>query len=124
MSTATSTSPRPGGPERAHLFPDQARGVLQAVRHLRRPGTRGLYVSATGTGKTLASIRIAEGLDARMVLFVVPTLDLAVQTALAWRADGRTEHMLIVSSMDSSGHDALVTHRVGSTGDFRALAGL
>lgn len=98
--------------------------MRRAVRHLRRPGTRALYVSATGTGKTLVSIRIADALDARLVLFVVPTLDLAVQTALAWRADGHGEHMLIVSSMDASGHDALVAHRVGSTGDFRALAGL
>ncbi|MDQ0836114.1 superfamily II DNA or RNA helicase [Streptomyces achromogenes] len=31
------------------------------------------------------SIRVADGLGARLVLFVVPTLDLAAQTALAWR---------------------------------------
>jgi superfamily II DNA or RNA helicase len=124
MSTAVLPSSWPGRPERAQLFPDQEQGVRRAVRHLRRPGTRALYVSATGTGKTLASIRIADELGARLVLFVVPTLDLAAQTALAWRGDGHTEHMLIVSSMDASGHDALVAHRVGSTGDFRALAGL
>ncbi|WP_405933741.1 Helicase associated domain protein [Streptomyces sp. NBC_00827] len=124
MSTAVLTPSWPGRPERAQLFPDQEQGVRRAVRHLRRPGTRALYVSATGTGKTLASIRIADELDARLVLFVVPTLDLAAQTALAWRADGHTEHMLIVSSMDASSHDALAAHRVGSTGDFRALAGL
>ncbi|MER6781165.1 MULTISPECIES: Helicase associated domain protein [unclassified Streptomyces] len=124
MSTAALTPPLPGRLERADLFPDQVQGVKRAVRHLRRPGTRGLYVSATGTGKTLASVRIADGLDARLVLFVVPTLDLAVQTALAWRQDGHTEHMLIVSSMDASSHDALVTHKVRGVGDFRALAGL
>ena len=33
------------------------------------------------------SIRVADGLGARLVLFVVPTLDLAVQAALAWRRD-------------------------------------
>jgi superfamily II DNA or RNA helicase len=38
-------------------------------------------VSATGTGKTLVSIRVADELGARLVLFVVPTLDLAAQTA-------------------------------------------
>ncbi|MFF2205496.1 DEAD/DEAH box helicase family protein [Streptomyces sp. NPDC058145] len=58
-------------------------GRLRLARHLRRPGTRGLYVSATGTGKTLVSIRMADELDARLVLFVVPTLDLAAQTAMA-----------------------------------------
>ncbi|MER7183599.1 Helicase associated domain protein [Streptomyces hyaluromycini] len=106
------------------LFPRQAEGVRRTVRHLRRPGTRGLYVSATGTGKTLVSIRVADELQARLVLFVVPTLDLAAQTALAWRADGHTEHMVIVSSMDASGHEALTAARVGSTGDAHALAAL
>ncbi|NEC91716.1 DEAD/DEAH box helicase family protein [Streptomyces sp. SID12501] len=124
MSTAVLPSSWSGRPVRAVLFPDQVRGVARAVRHLRRPGTRALYVSATGIGKALASVRIADALQARLVLFVVPTLDLAAQTALAWRADGHTEHMLIVSSMDASGHDALAARRVGSTSDYRALAGL
>lgn len=127
MSTSARPAPtvrRPGPADRAVLFPRQAEGVQKAVRHLRRPGTRALLVSATGTGKTLMSIRVADTLDAKLVLFVVPTLDLAVQTALAWRADGHLEHMLIVSSMDASGHDALVAHRVGSTSDSPTLAGL
>lgn len=87
--------------------------------------TRGaLYVAATGTGKTLVSIRVADELAARLVLVVVPTLDLAVQTALAWRADGHLEHMVIVSSMDASAHDALAARRVGSTSSSDALAAL
>jgi hypothetical protein len=98
--------------------------VWKAARHLRRRGTRALLISATGTGKTLMSIRIADALDARLVLFVVPTLDLAAQTALAWRADGHREHMVIVSSMDTSGHEVLAANAVGSTVDFRTLAGL
>lgn len=89
--------PRPG---RARLFPDQAEAVERLVRHLRRAGTRGLFVSATGTGKTLVSIRTADGLGARLVLFVVPTLDLA---ALTWRRDGHLEHLVIVSSTHSAG---------------------
>ncbi|MFD9132840.1 DEAD/DEAH box helicase family protein [Streptomyces bottropensis] len=88
--------PRPGRPERARLFPDQAEAVERLVRHLRRAGTRGLFVSATGTGKTLVSIRTADELGARLVLFVVPTRDLAAQTALAWRRDGHLEHLVIV----------------------------
>ena len=116
--------PRPGRPERARLFPDQAEAVERLVRHLRRPGSRGLFVSATGTGKTLVSIRVADGLGARWVLFVVPTLDLAAQTALAWRRDGHLEHMVIVSSLDTSGHDGLVAARVMSTTDPHALGGL
>ncbi|WP_037622751.1 DEAD/DEAH box helicase [Streptomyces aureus] len=116
--------PRPGRPGRARLFPDQAEAVSRLARHLRRPGTRALYVSATGTGKTLVSIRLADELDARLVLFVVPTLDLAAQTALAWRRDGHLEHMVIVSSMDVEGRSDLVAAHVMSATDPRTLAAL
>ncbi|MEV6182266.1 Helicase associated domain protein [Streptomyces sp. NPDC052015] len=115
--------PRPGRP-RAVLFPDQAEAVERLVQHLHRPGTRGLFVSATGTGKTLVSVRVADGLGARLVLFVVPTLDLAAQTALAWRRDNHLEHMVIVSSLDTSGRDDLVAARVMSTTNPHALGGL
>ncbi|MEV5477862.1 Helicase associated domain protein [Streptomyces sp. NPDC052207] len=106
------------------LFLDQAEAVSRLARHLRRPGTRALYVSATGTGKTLVSIRLADELDARLVLFVVPTLDLAAQTALAWRRDGHLEHMVIVSSMDVEGRSDLVAAQVMSATDPRTLAAL
>ncbi|MGW7639114.1 Helicase associated domain protein [Streptomyces decoyicus] len=116
--------PRPNGQDKRPLFPDQAQAVQRVVKHLRRPGTRGLLVAATGTGKTLVSIRVADELDARLVLFVVPTLDLAAQTALAWRRDGHGEHMVIVSSMDAGGREDLVAARVGSTSNAPALAAL
>ncbi|MFK0264229.1 Helicase associated domain protein [Streptomyces angustmyceticus] len=116
--------PRPGGPNKRPLFPDQVQAVQQAVRQLRRPGTRGLYVAATGTGKTLVSIRVADELDAHLLLFVVPTLDLAAQTALAWRRDGHGEHMVIVSSMDTAGREDLTAARIGSTANPQALASL
>ncbi|MFC9319029.1 Helicase associated domain protein [Streptomyces nigra] len=116
--------PRPGRPERSRLFPDQAEAVERLARHLRRAGTRALFVSATGTGKTLVSIRVADALGARLMLFVAPTLDLAAQTALAWRRDEHLEHMVIVSSMDTSGRDDLVAARVMSTTDPHALGGL
>ncbi|MGW4034530.1 DEAD/DEAH box helicase family protein [Streptomyces sp. NPDC004838] len=48
--------------------------VERLVRHLHRPGSWGLFVSATGTGKTLVPIGTADALAARLVLFVVPTL--------------------------------------------------
>ncbi|MER7812949.1 Helicase associated domain protein [Streptomyces sp900116325] len=111
-------------PERPLLRPDQVQGLGAVVRHLRRPHRRALYVAATGTGKTLVSIRAADELAARLVLVVVPTLDLAAQTALAWRADGHLEHMVIVSSMDASAHDALAARRIGSTSSSDALAAL
>ncbi|MEU6033002.1 Helicase associated domain protein [Streptomyces tauricus] len=116
-----TTSPTPQGP-RASLYRHQEEGLRRTARHLRRPGSRALYVSATGTGKTVVASRLADALAARLVLFVVPTLDLAAQTALAWRADGRSEHMVIVSSMDASGHDSLVAAHVTSTSQTRTLA--
>ncbi|MGJ3558005.1 DEAD/DEAH box helicase family protein [Streptomyces sp. INA 01156] len=106
------------------LRADQERGLEAVVRHLRRPHSRALYVSATGTGKTLVSIRAADALKARLVLVVVPTLDLAAQTALAWRRDGHQEHMVIVSSMDASAHDVLAARRIGSTSNSQSLAAL
>ncbi|MFF5826055.1 Helicase associated domain protein [[Kitasatospora] papulosa] len=122
--TVVAATAAPGRPEKRALFPDQVEAVTRVARHLRRPGTRGLFVAATGTGKTLVSIRVADELQARLVLFVVPTLDLAAQTALAWRRDGHTEHMLIVSSMDAAGRDALVAARVMSSKDPVTLAAL
>ncbi|GHD35478.1 helicase [Streptomyces violarus] len=121
---AQATLPAPHDRTKRPLFPDQAEAVERLVRHLRRAGTRGLYVSATGTGKTLVSIRVADELGARLVLFVVPTLDLAAQTALAWRRDGHGEHMVIVSSLDTAGREDLVAARVMSTSDPYALGGL
>lgn len=122
--TVVAATTAPGRPGKRTLFPDQVEAVSRLARHLRRPGTRGLYVAATGTGKTLVSIRVADELRARLVLFVVPTLDLAAQSALAWRRDGHHEHMVIVSSMDASGRDSLVAARVMSSTDPVALAGL
>ena len=120
----TVVAATPGLPEKRALFPDQVEAVSRVARHLRRPGTRGLYVAATGTGKTLVSIRVADELKARLVLFVVPTLDLAAQTALAWRREDHTEHMVIVSSMDAADRDALVSARVMSSNDPVTLAAL
>ncbi|GAA1545371.1 hypothetical protein GCM10009730_63080 [Streptomyces albidochromogenes] len=77
------------------LFPDQVRGRDAVVRHLRRPGTRAQYISATGTGKTLVAIRVALALRARLTLVVVPTLDLAAQTALAWRLPASHDHCVV-----------------------------
>ncbi|MEV7691532.1 DEAD/DEAH box helicase family protein [Streptomyces bungoensis] len=106
------------------LLPDQVHAVERLAWHLRRPGTRALFVPAAGTGKTLVSIRVANELDARLVLFVVPTPDLAAQTALAWRGDGHNGHMVIVSFLDTNVREDLVAVRVMSTTSPHALGGL
>ncbi|MGW3248619.1 Helicase associated domain protein [Streptomyces sp. NPDC001070] len=120
MSTAIPAVSGLTGP--TVLRPDQQAGLDRAVRHLYRPGTRGLYVSACGTGKTLVGIRLAGTLGSQLTLVVVPTLDLIAQTALAWRRDGRTEAMVAVCSMDTRAHPGLAEANVGSTGDATGLA--
>lgn len=105
------------------LHADQQQALRKILKHLNRPGTRGLYVSATGTGKTLVASRAAHQL-ARRLLFVVPTLDLAAQTALGLRHDGHREPLVIVSSMDAVAHDALSTAHIASVTDYRLLASL
>ncbi|MFI0716363.1 Helicase associated domain protein [Streptomyces inhibens] len=124
MDGMVTSEPAHRSAPRPELRPDQVEGLKAVVRHLRRSGTRALYVSATGTGKTLVAIRAADELTARRVLVVVPTLDLAAQTALAWRRDGHSEHLVIVSSMDTAAHDALAARRIGSTNNSQALAAL
>ncbi|MGW2402599.1 Helicase associated domain protein [Kitasatospora sp. NPDC001664] len=122
LATATATSPP--AVERRRPRPDQQAGIAAAARQLRRAGSRATVVSACGTGKTLIGVRVAEEVGARRVLVVLPTKDLAVQTALAWRADRRREPMLLVSSMDAGGSTDLKAANVGSTGDFTRLARL
>ncbi|GJF25898.1 hypothetical protein SHO565_64620 [Streptomyces sp. HO565] len=92
-------------------LPDQVESAERLVRHLCRPGSRGAICVGDGDRQTLVSIRVAYGLEARLVLFVVPTLVLAAQTALVWRRDhhldprrpGRGPQMLL-ALMKAVGH--------------------
>ncbi|MFI6340972.1 Helicase associated domain protein [Streptomyces sp. NPDC050535] len=110
-------------PKPLSLYEDQQEALSRILKHLHKPGTRGLYVAATGTGKTLVASRAAAQL-ARRLLFVVPTLDLAAQTALALRRDGHRGPLVIVSSMDAAAHGALAAARIVSVTDYRLLASL
>nr|WP_329868384.1 Helicase associated domain protein [Streptomyces sp. SP18CS02] len=110
-------------PKPLPLHKDQDEALRRILKHLHRTGTRGLYVAATGTGKTLVASRAAHQL-ANRVLFVVPTLDLAAQTALALRRDGHHGPLVIVSSMDAAAHDVLSAQHIASITDYRLLASL
>ncbi|MFE3884906.1 Helicase associated domain protein [Streptomyces lydicus] len=118
---------KPSSRRRRHkpipLHEDQEEALRRILKHLHRPGTRGLYVAATGTGKTLVASRAAHQLAHRL-LFVVPTLDLAAQSALALRHDGHHEPLVIVSSMDAAAHDTLSAQHIASLTDYRLLASL
>ncbi|MFF7975927.1 Helicase associated domain protein [Streptomyces sp. NPDC007905] len=69
---------------------------------VRAQGARGTIVSATGSGKTITAAACAlESFPAGRVLVTVPTLDLLVQTAQAWRAVGHRAAMVAVCSLES-----------------------
>ncbi|MEU2249768.1 Helicase associated domain protein [Streptomyces sp. NPDC019224] len=119
--TTTPPGPRTATPRRV-LRPDQQAAVDSGARGLRKPGTRGHMVSACGTGKTLIALRTAEALDVRFLLVVVPSRDLIGQWAAAARADGRTESLMAVSSLNADKHPALAEAGASSTGSGEYLA--
>jgi superfamily II DNA or RNA helicase len=65
-------------------------------------GARGTIVSATGSGKTItAAVCALECFPGGRVLVTVPTLDLLVQTAQAWRLVGHRSPMVAVCSLEN-----------------------
>ncbi|MFF0117171.1 DEAD/DEAH box helicase [Streptomyces prasinus] len=65
-------------------------------------GARGTIVSATGSGKTIMAAACAlECFPGGRVLVTVPTLDLLVQTAQAWRLVGHRAPLVAVCSLES-----------------------
>ncbi|MEV3958403.1 DEAD/DEAH box helicase [Streptomyces albogriseolus] len=65
-------------------------------------GARATIVSATGSGKTIMAAACAlESFADGRVLVTVPTLDLLVQTAQAWRAVGHRAPMVAVCSLEN-----------------------
>ncbi|MFJ5712885.1 Helicase associated domain protein [Streptomyces sp. NPDC093105] len=65
-------------------------------------GARAAIVSATGSGKTITAAACAlESFAEGRILVTVPTLDLLVQTAQAWRAVGHRAPMVAVCSLEN-----------------------
>ncbi|MFE9137534.1 Helicase associated domain protein [Streptomyces sp. NPDC007355] len=65
-------------------------------------GARGTIVSATGSGKTITAATCAlKSFANGRILVMVPTLDLLVQTAQAWRAVGHRAPMVAVCSLEN-----------------------
>ncbi|MEV6766927.1 Helicase associated domain protein [Streptomyces sp. NPDC051105] len=65
-------------------------------------GARGTIVSAPGSGKTITAAACAlECFPSGRILVTVPTLDLLVQTAQAWRAVGHRSPMVAVCSLEN-----------------------
>ncbi|MGW5658367.1 Helicase associated domain protein [Streptomyces humi] len=96
------------------LRPHQVEAVDAVLRHLSEQpgqgippeGLRTQVIAATGSGKTLIGVAAADRMSARRVLVLVPTLDLLLQMAAAWRQGGRRGAMIGVCSLrgaDSQG---------------------
>ncbi|MFP8962580.1 Helicase associated domain protein [Streptomyces nanhaiensis] len=67
-----------------------------------KEGARATLVSATGSGKTITAAAAAlECFPRGRILVMVPTLDLLVQTAQAWRRVGHRGPMVAVCSLES-----------------------
>ncbi|MCX5009157.1 Helicase associated domain protein [Streptomyces sp. NBC_00638] len=89
------------------LRPHQMEAVDSVLRVLSEPfggrmpsdGLRTQVIAATGSGKTLIGVESANRLSARRVLVLVPTLDLLMQMAEAWRLGGRRGAMVGVCSL-------------------------
>ncbi|MEU6603180.1 DEAD/DEAH box helicase [Streptomyces flaveolus] len=65
-------------------------------------GARATIVSATGSGKTITAAACAlECFPGGRILVTVPTLDLLVQTAQAWRLVGHRAPMVAVCSLEN-----------------------
>ncbi|MFI0976438.1 Helicase associated domain protein [Streptomyces sp. NPDC021093] len=108
------------------LFPHQKEAVDAVLRALQVPadgvmpseGLRTQVIAATATGKTRIAAAVAQQLRALRVLVLVPSLDLLVQTAKAWRAAGRTGAMVGACSLPASKSEG-----VPCTTDAAELAG-
>ncbi|MFD5522280.1 DEAD/DEAH box helicase family protein, partial [Streptomyces sp. NPDC127066] len=89
------------------LRPHQVEAVDSILQALSDPpggrmpaeGLRTQVIACTGSGKTLMSVETAIRLSARRTLVLVPTLDLLLQQAAAWRLGGRRGAMVGVSSL-------------------------
>ncbi len=77
--------------ERKRPFPHQKEAIGKVTSGLAQEGSRGKLIMACGTGKTFASLRIAEELarGGGRVLYLVPSLALMSQTVREWTADTR-----------------------------------
>ena len=77
---------RPRRPARKKPFPHVQEAIRATVKGFK--GTdRGQLLMACGTGKTLAAMWIAERLDSKRTLILVPSLSLLAQTLREWSAN-------------------------------------
>jgi superfamily II DNA or RNA helicase len=90
---------------------DQRKAITDIVRGF-KVHPRGQLIRACGTGKTLIGLRVAEAMNSRRTLVLVPSLSLVSQILSDWAKDGlRPFRFLPVCSDETiGGEDHLVAH--------------
>jgi predicted helicase len=101
--------PRRSPPKRP--FPHVREAVRETVKGFERTD-RGQLRMACGTGKTLAAMWIAERLDSRRTLVLVPSLSLLAQTLREWSANASKpfDYLAVCSDETVAGEDEFVQH--------------
>ena len=81
--------------------PHQRRAIKAVMRGL-ATNDRGILVLPCGTGKTLTSLFIAEALQSRRTLVLVPSLSLLAQTLSEWVSNARSPFDLLAVCSDDT----------------------
>ena len=84
--------------------PHQTSAIAACIGGLKRTHSRGQCIMACGTGKTLVGYEVAQGLKAKRLLTLVPSLLLVNQMIREYRARG-AQNILAVCSDESSGDE-------------------
>lgn len=81
---------------------DYQQAMIDNVVNGFQANDRGKLIAACGTGKTLAALWIAEKLEAKVVLFLAPSLALIRQTLLSWSANYKNDFQYICVCSDKT----------------------
>jgi predicted helicase len=98
----------PRRPKRKRPRPHQRKAVTAVVKGFAAAADRGQLVMACGTGKTLAACFLAEKLNARRVLVLVPSLSLLAQSLREWATAAEFGYLAVCSDETVAGEDAVV----------------
>jgi len=101
--------PKGGGARKpVKRWPHQTQAINNVTKNL---GKRGQFISACGTGKTLAALWISERLEAKRTLVLLPSLTLLSQTVSEWLTNAKEPFAYLPICSDdtvSHGNDAAV----------------
>jgi len=102
---------KPAHPAPAIPRPHQEEAVRNVVNGL-GGAERGQLIMACGTGKTLVSMWIAEGLGSKRTLVLVPSLTLLSQTIREWTGNATEpfDYLAVCSDETVAEHDAMVSY--------------